>query len=535
MIVSLLAAVFLSFVLLFFKLPPGPSGIPLFGNLLQLPALRPHPKLLTWASDYGEIFHSSWAVRIADELLIRRSNNYSSRAVPHVAHELLRDGLGITFMEYGSSWRALRKALQGALGPSPAKQLRQTQEYESRVLLYDLLCHGDSSVMEDGRLDPHGEGHWYAPVRRYATSVTLFSIYGKRSNRFRDNPNLHVIYDIVDNFTRMSQPGNYLWGGRFPLLRKLPDFLAPWRVKARTLHLREKRLWEGLVEDCKADMQNGEDRSGFVNSYLNARARAGQENAPGKGFTEGEWMQDKFLAFGAGSVLEAGSDTTAMSIATFVLYMLNHPQVLRKARDEIDSVVGTERMPDFDDEERLPYFVACVKETMRHRPLAPLGMFIGIPHATMEDDFYKDYYIPKGCTVIGNIWAIHRDPERFYNPTAFMPERFYEEGRPTRWGSGPVSQDRDHYSFGWGRRFCQGSHVAQASLFITLSRLIWGIDFSAPLDPKTQRPIVPDIANEEATWSEGFVSIPYPFKVRFAARSEKHAGLIRSQFDAVQR
>ncbi|TFY64163.1 hypothetical protein EVJ58_g2809 [Rhodofomes roseus] len=219
-----------------------------------------------------------------------------------------------------------------------------------------------------------------------------------------------------------------------------------------------------------------------------------------------------------------------MTIATFMLYMLNHPQVLQKAREEMDAVVGTERMPDWDDEERLPYFVACIKETMRHRPLVPLG----IPHATMEDDFYKGYHIPKGCMVIGNIWAMHRDSERFYNPTAFIPERFYEEGKPTRWGTGPISQERDHYSFGWGRRFCQGSHIAEASLFITLSRLLWGLDFSAPLDPKTQRPILPDIANEEATWSEGFVSIPNPYKVRFAPRSAKHAELICDEFEAVQ-
>lgn len=85
-------------------------------------------------------------------------------------------------------------------------------------------------------------------------------------------------------------------------------------------------------------------------------------------------MQDKFLAFGAGTALEAGSDTTAMGICTFILYMLNHPEVLRKAREEMDVVVGSDRLPDWDDEPRLPYTVACIKELLRHRPAAPLGM-----------------------------------------------------------------------------------------------------------------------------------------------------------------
>ena len=63
---------------------------------------------------------------------------------------------------------------------------------------------------------------------------------------------------------------------------------------------------------------------------------------------------------------------------------------------------------------------------------------------------------------------------------------------------------------------------------------MWGIDFSAPIDPVTGRPIIPDIADEEACWTPGWVSTPYPFNVRFAPRSAKHAELIRDSFDAVQ-
>lgn len=142
---------------------------------------------------------------------------------------------------------------------------------------------------------------------------------------------------------------------------------------ALNLTRRERYLWEGRVNECKAAVRDGKDRAGFVNTYLKARADVGHEDAPGKGFTEDGWMQDKFLAFGAGTTLEAGADTTAMSIDSFILYMLNHPHILTKVREEVDDVVGTERMPDFEDEERLPYLVACIKEFLRHRPAAPLG------------------------------------------------------------------------------------------------------------------------------------------------------------------
>ena len=88
--------------------------------------------------------------------------------------------------------------------------------------------------------------------------------------------------------------------------------------------------------------------------------------------------------------------------------------------------------------------------------------------------------------------------------------------------------------FGWGRQFCQGSYVAEASLFITLSRLLWGVDFSAPVNPETGCPILPDLADEEKTWRQGLISLPNAFDVKFAPRSAKHAELIRKTFNDVQ-
>jgi len=340
----------------------------------------------------------------------------------------------------------------------------------------------------------------------------------------------------------------------FPILRWLPDFLAPWRVDARNMHnwsvcsrclfatevtrvfgwtfYREMELWGGLLADGSSALKQGISQSGFVPSYLRARADAGFEDLPGNGVTDSGpgWMRDKMLAYTAGSVLEAGSDTTATTIHTFVLFMLWNPDALRRARDEIDRVVGPDRMPVWEDEERLPWIIACIKETLRRRP----PTIMGVPHQVDEDDVYNGYVIPKGSTVIGNIWAIHMDPNRYPNPQAFDPERFYNKDTPTRWGSGPDSDKRDHYAFGWGRRFCQGSLMSEASLFIVITRMLWGIDFYAPKDPKTGRMVLPNVDDEEGTWSEGFISVPKIFPVGFRARTEKHAEIMMKAFEDVQ-
>lgn len=224
---------------------------------------------------------------------------------------------------------------------------------------------------------------------------------------------------------------------------------------------REMELWGGLLDGLKQDMHKGTSSTCYVSSYLRQRAESGIEDAPGTGLTEDGWLKDVLLAYTAGTVLEAGSDTTASTIQSFILFMLSHPHVLRTVREEIDRVVGEDRLPEFDDEENLPYLIACIKETLRRRPPTIMGTLeypwlstewillrhaptpIGIPHLADEDDEYNGYLIPKGSTVIGNVWAIHMDPIKYPNPTAYDPERFLRDDKKIRWGSGPESRDRD--------------------------------------------------------------------------------------------
>ncbi|PCH35529.1 cytochrome P450 [Wolfiporia cocos MD-104 SS10] len=525
------------------RLPDGPRGVPIFGNLFQVPPLRPHPKFLEWAQQYGPAFRVIIGQKniivlntaeAADELLANRSKIYSGRPAPHVAMDIVSDGQRMVFLPYDREWKVVRRSVQGILGPSPSRKLRTMQELESRVTIYDLMCHRDQSVNEIHIQGPNGEvpeRHWFALIRRYTTSVVMHLSYGQRIHRLLNNPDVHKIYDVIGNFSRVSQPGHYL-ADIFSILRMLPDCLAPWRSEGRKMHDWEMQLWGRLFSESRVDMANGIARTGFVHQYLRSRAEAGLEDLPGNGVTTDSpgWMHDKMLAYTAASMLEAGSDTTAATIETFVLLMLSNQEALKRAREEIDQVVGTERMPTWEDEEALPWMVACIKETMRRRP----PTIMGVPHRADEDDIFGGYFIPKGSAVIGNIWAIHMDPARYPNPTAFLPQRFYTKGKPTRWGSGPDSHDRDHYAFGWGRRFCQGSHMAEASLFIVLSRLVWGIDFEAPTDPVSGRPILPDANDEEGCWSLGFISVPKIYPVQFKARSLKHEELIWKAFLDVQ-
>ena len=149
--------------------------------------------------------------------------------------------------------------------------------------------------------------------------------------------------------------------------------------------------------------------------------------------------------------------------------MIAHPEFQKRAQAELDEVVGRSRAPTFSDAPNLPYIQAMVRETLRWRPPIPLG----VPHNTIEDEWYDGMFIPKGTMCLVNLWQCHRDPALYGDDAAsFNPERFLDaHGRIF---PGPAeTRDEGHSSYGFGRRTCVGRHLANESLFITIATVLW--------------------------------------------------------------
>lgn len=102
----------------------------------------------------------------------------------------------------------------------------------------------------------------------------------------------------------------------------------------------------------------------------------------------------------SGSLLEAGSDTTASTLYGFILALLMWPDVQRRAQEEIDKFVGPDRLPTMDDYDNLFYIRCCIKESLRWMPT----VILGVPHSALRDDSYRGFTIPKGSSVINNVW-----------------------------------------------------------------------------------------------------------------------------------
>jgi len=159
------------------------------------------------------------------------------------------------------------------------------------------------------------------------------------------------------------------------------------------------------------------------------------------------------------TILSAGTHSLAGSMEWAISLLLNHPQVLAKARIEIDTHVGPNRLLTDSDLPNLHYLNNVVKETLRLFPAGPLLL----PHMSSSNCTVAGYDIPCGTMLFVNAYAIHRDPELWAEPSRFKPERFTEETN---------DRHKIYLPFGMGRRSCPGEGLATRTMGLTLGALI---------------------------------------------------------------
>uniref|UniRef100_A0A8C3HDX8 Steroid 21-hydroxylase n=1 Tax=Chrysemys picta bellii TaxID=8478 RepID=A0A8C3HDX8_CHRPI len=137
------------------------------------------------------------------------------------------------------------------------------------------------------------------------------------------------------------------------------------------------------------------------------------------------------------------------------------PQVQDGIHAELHRVLGPERPPSYGDRDRLPLLSATISETLRLRPVAPLAL----PHSTTRDTSLLGFTIPKGTTVIPNLFAAHHDEGTWSRPLEFRPERFLE-------ADDPRLAQRNLLPFSCGARACLGETLARAEIFVFLGHVL---------------------------------------------------------------
>ncbi|KAI0316607.1 cytochrome P450 [Amylostereum chailletii] len=456
-----------------FPLPPGPKPWPIVGNVTDVPqAKQLWLRATEFAEQYGDIVYLHIlgqgivflnTAETANELMEKRGAIYSDRVPLVMSGELCGAGDMVAFTRYGDVFRRQRRLMSRGLAQNKIKTYLPLITTSTRSFLQSLL---------DSPSDYLGS------IRQYAGGLNLLVVYGLHV-KDKDDPYLVKVENATKLLSVDFADGGGLWAvDFFPWLKHLPAWFpgAGFKTKAAAW---KKMIVESVdlpFDAVKAMLQSEKYTPSFCSSMLE------EAIAEGKDLEDEEYA----LRWAANSMYAASMDTTITVMQHFLLAMMQNPTILHRAQAELDFVLGEgpARMPTFEDRDKLPYIEAIWEESLRWACPVPMGL----PHRLMEDDIYRGMLIPKGTIILGNIWAMLRDPVLYPDPDRFNPDRFLENVDPE------LARRRDPRSvvFGYGRRRCPGSHLVESSIWLLMATMLSVLSIRAPLGPDG-KPVEPKV------------------------------------------
>lgn len=366
--------------------------------------------------------------RVAEELYNRKGKLTNGRPPYPIVGDLISRS-GRTILLPTEKWSPQRRLMHQLLSGSALSTYQDYQKEESLKMLarYKKIPQ-----------------HWYLHHMHYSNAVIHRISFGEipedNDSKIRGVAKAQMMF-------LMNAPPHNIWDS-FPALSKLPKWLQTWRKKYEIMGEESEQAYSDYWDPIAQSIHTGKAPESFARGLMSEKLVKSGEVDP------------KWLAM---NLVEAGSDTTRLTLNIFSLAAAVCKEKFLRAREEIDSVCGdAERLPDFPDEKDMPYTLAFIKELLRWRPV-----FDWTPEHTLTEDLhFESYFFPKGTHFALNHAALCTDCE--------APHEF----RPERWLDGHQS-DLTHgiWQFGGGRRVCVGHRLAQKSLFINVSRLIYCFDY----------------------------------------------------------
>ncbi|XP_047948553.1 cytochrome P450 81Q32-like [Salvia hispanica] len=421
------------------KIPPSPNlTLPLVGHLhlLKFPLHRTYHNL---SLKLGPIFSLRFGNRLIvvvsspatvedcftknDIVLANRPRFISAKYVGY-------NYTSVTFAPYGDYWRNLRRLTTVEIFSTARLNAFQSIRADEVQFMLKSLVRQGSSIVE---IRPLLSALTFNNIMRMVAGKWYFGVEGveddEEAREFRE------VLKEVFKYGGVANPGDFL-----PLLRWI-DYMDVEKNLSRIMTKLDAFL-QRLIEEHKSN--NGGNT--MVDHMLSL-----QESEP-QNYTHSVIKSTMLV------MLLAGTDTSSITIEWAMSALLNHPDKMKKAREEIDRVIGSDRLLNESDLPKLPYLQNIINETFRLYPAAPLLL----PHEAAADCKIAGYDIPRGTIVQVNAWAIHRDPRVWDEPERFRPERF-EAAEP---------RAPQLLPFGMGRRSCPGNVLALRMVGLTLGCLV---------------------------------------------------------------
>ncbi|KZT12902.1 cytochrome P450 [Laetiporus sulphureus 93-53] len=470
-------------------LPPGPQGWPLIGNIFDMPTTQQWKRFAEWGQRWGDLMSISLLGRrmviinssqIAMDLFEKRSSIYSARPTFVVAGEMVGwDRIG-SQVQYGPKLRETRRLFSQFIGTrEKVADLAPLFEAQTHRFLLRTLRRPENLV---------------AHIRQTAGAIILLLAYGYKAEE-DDDPFVRMVHVAVSEATLALSPAAFLVDV-FPYIKYVPSWVPglSWKKRAKSMAKNVSVMCNMPFDFVEQQMAAGTAIPSFTSRQLEHNLSPERK---------------QLIKDAAASLYIGGSDTTVSLLSSFFLAMMCYPEVQKKAQMEIDTVVGTDRLPTLADRDNLPYVNALCLEVMRWNPTAP----IGFPHVLSEDDYYGEFFFSKGTAFIANIWQFLHDTRTYSSPSEFMPERYLPAQDKV------PEQDPRAFVFGFGRRSCPGLQFADASIFVSCAMSLAVFEIFKPVvDGVVVEPTI------ECT--SGVISHPVPFEYSVKPRSAKAESLI---------
>ncbi|KAG0605930.1 hypothetical protein M758_9G099200 [Ceratodon purpureus] len=439
------------------KFPPGPKGLPIVGNLLQMGA-RPHRAMTAMHKKYGHIVYLRLGCvptvfvdspALIAEVTKEQDSVFSSR--PHMTFTdiVAYDAHDFAMAPYGPHWRHVRRiCVNELLTPKRLASTARERTEESACMIGAVSEAAQKGEVVDMR-DVFA-GVSMTVMCRMLLGRREFAATGQKPKDFK-----HLIHEL---FRLM---GALNLRDFVPCLGWLD--LQGFERDMYKLRNEIDEVLDAVIQEHR-DLASGKRPGGKPNDFVSVLLDLPGEN--GALHLKDDTMKAIIIDMMAGA-----TDTSAVTNEWAMAEIIRSPRIQRKLQEEIDNVVGRDRNVTEADVSEFPYLMCVVKETFRLHPAGPFA----IPRETMADTTLNGYHIPKGTRVLINIFSLGRSAETWTEPLKFQPERWENEN---------LSAIHDPgfriLPFGYGRRQCPGYNLGTTMVLLTLARLLHAFEWRFP-------------------------------------------------------
>lgn len=425
---------------------PGPRGLPFFGNSLQLDTPHLHQQMERWCREYGPIYRLRFGRRrlivigehetVAAVLRDRPDGFRRTSRLEQIWTEIgLKPGV---FGAHGESWRCQRRMVMASFDPAHIKSY-----YPSLCAVAQRLTkRWQVAARERRAIDLQ------ADLMRYTVDTIAGLAFGTPVNTLESDD------DVIQNHLDKIFPA--LW-------RRMTAAVPSWRVIPSRA---DRELAQGIVAvnaavdtfiaDARARLRRDPARAKQPPNLLEAMIVAADEPDSG--------IDDRLVSGNVLTMLLAGEDTTANSIAWMIYLLARNPRTLSKAADEVRRAIADPMYPTREEISQLDYVEACAHETMRLKPVAPL---LGLQ--ALRDTTIGDVHVPAGMMVFSLMRRDSVSDEFIPQASEFRPERWLVEGGPRQAAS---AAKRISMPFGAGPRICPGRYLALLEMKMAMAMLL---------------------------------------------------------------